>query len=254
MPNSGKVAVVTGGTSGIGAACAEKLLIDGWSVVVIGRSGEKAGLLIAQLGHLGEISAVIGDVASSAFCDFAVEKTLTRHGRLDGVVNSAGIMRRGTAEETSDIEWHETLAANVSGTFFMCRAAIPAIRRSGRGGAIVNIASDWGLVGGAGHVAYCASKGAVVNMTRALALDHTREGIGINALCPGEVRTPMLDAGLAMDGQTTAERFEAFGRTIPIGRISEPMEQASMVAFLLSDAASFVVGSVIAADGGATAR
>lgn len=253
MQNPGKVVIVTGGTSGIGAACAERLLADDWSVMIVGRSSEKARALVARLSHLGEISAVTGDVGSSQFCDSAVHEALGRHGRLDGLVNSAAIMRRGTAEATTDLAWHEILTANVSGTFFMCRAAIPAIRGSG-GGAIVNIASDWGLVGGANHVAYCATKGAIVNMTRAMALDHAAEGIRINALCPGEVRTPMLEAELSMDGQAVAERFQDLGRTIPIGRISEPMEQANMVAFLLSDAASFVVGSVIAADGGATAR
>lgn len=253
MQNPGKVAIVTGGTSGIGAACAERLLRENWSVIIVGRSLEKAEALVASLADLGAISALTGDVSGSAFCDSVVHDTLARHGRLDGLVNCAGIIRRGTAEATTDAAWHETLAANVSGTFFMCRAAIPAMRDSG-GGAIVNIASDWGLVGGAGHVAYCASKGAVVNMTRALALDHAAEGIKINALCPGEVRTPMLGAELDIGSEDAEARFADIGKTIPIGRISEPMEQANIVAFLLSDAASFIVGSAIAADGGATAR
>ncbi len=253
MQNPGKVAIVTGGTSGIGAACVERLLRENWSVVIVGRSAEKAGVLVASLTHLGAISALTGDVSSSTFCDSVAQEALARHGRLDGLVNSAGIIRRATAEATTDAVWHETIAANVSGTFFMCRAAIPAMRASG-GGAIVNIASDWGLVGGAGHVAYCASKGAIVNMTRALALDHAAEGIRINALCPGEVRTPMLLAELDMASSDAEARFAGIGKTIPIGRVSEPTEQANIVAFLLSDAASFIVGSSIAADGGATAR
>lgn len=253
MQHTGKVAIVTGGTSGIGAACAERLLRDDWAVVIVGRSADKAEALVTQLTPLGQISAIIGDVSASSFCKAAIEETLARHGRLDGLVNSAAIMRRGTAEATSDADWHDILAANVSGTFFMCRAAIPAIRSSG-GGAIVNIASDWGIVAGAGHVAYCASKGAIVNMTRALALDHAAEGIRINALCPGEVRTPMLGNGLDMASRDAEQRFADIGAEIPIGRVSEPLEQANVVAFLLSDAASFIIGAAISADGGATAR
>lgn len=252
MQNPGRIVIVTAGTSGIGAACTERLLVDGWAVVIVGRSDDKARAIVAQLAHLGEVSTIIGDVSNSAFCNEVVDETLKRHGRLDGLVNSAGIMRRGTAEATSDEDWHDILAANISGTFFMCRAAIPALRR--RGGAIVNVASDWGLVGGAGHVAYCASKGAIVNMTRAMALDHAAEGIRINALCPGEVRTPMLGNGLDMASRDAEQRFTDIGAEIPIGRVSEPLEQANVVAFLLSDAASFVIGAAISADGGSTAR
>lgn len=126
MQSAGKVAIVTGGTSGIGAACAERLLRDNWAVIIVGCSADKADALVRKLKPLGQISAIIGDVSGSEFCNSAVEETLARHGRLNGLVNSAAIMRRGTAEATTDSDWHDILAANVSGTFFMCRAAIPS--------------------------------------------------------------------------------------------------------------------------------
>ena len=253
MIQAGKVAIVTGGTSGIGAACAEKLLSEGYNVTIVGRDRIKAEAVVARLRGTGPISATVGDVSNSSTAQDVIAGVLESRGRVDALVNSAGIMHHGRAEDTTDDAWHESLAANVSGTFFMCRAAIPAMRTSG-GGAIVNIASDWGLVGGAGHVAYCATKGAVVNMTRALALDHAGERIRINVLCPGEVRTPMLAEGLRHAGVPADEAIAALGRTIPIGRVSEPFEQASAVAFLLSDAASFITGAVLSADGGSTTR
>ena len=153
----------------------------------------------------------------------------------------------------TDEQWLEVLSVNVSGTFWMCRAAIRAMRETG-GGSIVNVASDWGIVGGKGHVAYCASKGAVVNMTRALALDHIAEGIRVNVICPGEVNTPMLRQGLLRRGFDLVEGLKKLGQTVPAGRVSEAAEQARCIRFLASDDASFVVGAVLSADGGSTAH
>jgi NAD(P)-dependent dehydrogenase (short-subunit alcohol dehydrogenase family) len=229
------------------------LVAAGAQVSFIGRDEAKADAVLRALGAGAAARKIIGDVSESRFCDDAVAATVQAWGRLDGLVNSAAIMRRGTASETSDSDWDGSWRVNVSGTFFLCRAAIPAMKRAG-GGAIVNIASDWGLVGGRGHVAYCACKGAVVNMTRALALDHAADNIRINVLCPGEIRTPMLASGLARRGFDPDSGFDELGKTIPIGRVSEPSEQARCIRFLLSADSSYVTGAVLSADGGSTAH
>jgi NAD(P)-dependent dehydrogenase (short-subunit alcohol dehydrogenase family) len=162
-------------------------------------------------------------------------------------------MQRGNALAITNKPWFESLNVNLSGMFFLCRAAIREMRRIG-GGAIVNIASDWGLVAGKGHVAYCASKGGVVNLSRALALDHAEDNIRVNVICPGEVRTPMLAAGLKQRGFASENGFEELGKTIPIGRVSEPAEQARSIRFLVSSDASYVTGAVFSVDGGSTAH
>lgn len=250
---SGKVAIVTGATSGIGAATCVELSRRGASVVLVGRDQAKGESVLRDLAITADRTwLVCGNVAQSAFCDAVVSGTVARFGKLDILVNAAGVNNRGIASQTTDAMWQETMDINVGGTFFMCRSAISVMRLS-RSGAIVNVASDWGLVGGKGHVAYCASKGAVVNMTRALALDHACEGIRINVVCPGEVRTPMLASGLARRGFDPAVGFEQLGATIPIGRISEPVEQARCIAFLASSEASYMTGAVVSVDGGATA-
>lgn len=252
-PLVGKVAIVTGATSGIGAATAVEFARRGASAVLVGRDAAKGEAVLRTAAISPERSLILsGSIAAPAFCDDVIARTMKCFDRLDILVNAAGVNLRGTALDTTDEMWHETMAVNVGGTFFMCRAAIPAMRRSG-GGSIVNVASDWGVVGGKGHVAYCASKGAVVNMTRALALDHARDNIRINVVCPGEVRTPMLAAGLARRGFDPVTGFEQMGATIPIGRISEPDEQACCIAFLASDESSFMTGAVMSVDGGATA-
>jgi NAD(P)-dependent dehydrogenase (short-subunit alcohol dehydrogenase family) len=251
---AGKVALITGATSGIGAACAVEFARCGASIALVGRDAAKGAAVQAEVRAEGRRAELIcGNVEDATFCETAVAETLHKFGRLDILVNSAGVNNRGNALELSDAAWHQALAVNVSGTFWMCRAAIHAMRKSG-GGAIVNVASDWGLVGGENHVAYCTSKGAVVNMTRALALDHARDGIRVNVICPGEVRTPMLQSGLEHRGYSPEQGFTEMGNGIPIGRISEPMEQARCIRFLASSDASFVTGAVLSVDGGATAR
>jgi NAD(P)-dependent dehydrogenase (short-subunit alcohol dehydrogenase family) len=254
MSLSGKTVIITGATSGIGAACVREFLECGARIVLVGRDKERADQLLSEVrGKNSGGLIVLGDVSQPAFCDSVIRRALDRFKRVDVLVNSAGIILRGNALELTDEQWLETLSINVSGTFWMCRAAIRTMRETG-GGAIVNVASDWGLGAGKGHVAYCASKGAVVNMTRALALDHIADGIRVNVICPGEVDTPMLRGGLARRGFDPAKGLEELGRGLPIGRVSDAAEQARCIRFLASDDASYMVGAVLSVDGGSTAH
>jgi meso-butanediol dehydrogenase / (S,S)-butanediol dehydrogenase / diacetyl reductase len=248
-----RAVVITGGTSGIGAACVEEFLSLGGITYAIGRDSDKADRLSHSLSNPRSLRIIIGDVGSAKFANEAIEQVVRETGRLDVLVNCAAVMRRGNALELSDDDWHESLRINVSGTFFMCRAALPHMKVSG-GGAIVNVSSDWGLVAGKEHVAYCTGKGAIVNLTRALALDHAADKIRVNVVCPGEVKTPMLESGLIRRGYAAADGFEELGRTIPIGRVSNPVEQARCIRFLASDDASYITGAVLSVDGGSTAH
>lgn len=251
---SDKVVIVTGGTSGIGEACVQEFANCGAKIVLVGRDQRKASVILKKIRENGtEGIDILGDVADATFADRVVSETLRKYGRVDVLVNSAGIIPRGDALSLTDEEWLSAQSVNVNGTFWMCRASIRAMRER-RAGAIVNVASDWGLVGGKGHVAYCTSKGAVVNMTRALALDHIGDGIRINVVCPGESRTPMLQSGLERRGFGGEGGMERIGEILPIGRVSEPIEQARCIRFLASDEASFIVGAALAVDGGSTAQ
>ena len=176
--------------------------------------------------------------------------TVAAHGRLDVLVNAAGVITRSDAEGTTDDEWHRVMSTNVDGLFRASRAALPAIRAAG-GGTIINISSTNGLVGGAGLAAYCASKGAVTNLTRAMALDHAAEGIRVNAVCPGAVDTRMLYS----EGSGTVEEVRAKNLPdIPEGRIPDGSEVAELVAFLADDRSRHITGANISIDGGYTAR
>ncbi len=248
-----KVALVTGATSGIGRATAERLARDGNRILVVGRNAERANALVAKIATTGgEARSVLGDVTDPAFCETAVTSAVDTFGRLDVLANVAGIIRRGDAPSTSDAAWHDTMRANVDSVFFMSRAAVRAMRECG-GGSIVNLASTVGLVGTAGLTAYCASKGAVVQLTRAMALDHAAEEIRVNAVCPGAVDTPML---VSQHGEgVTPEAVHARNlAAIPQGRIPAPEEVAELIAFLASDASRHVTGAAIPIDGGYTAK
>jgi len=238
----GRVAIVTGAASGMGAATARRLTEAG------------ATVLGADIASHPQV-ALIGDVADSAFCDAAVAKAVALHGRIDILVNAAGVIVRADAPATDDAAWSRQMRVNVDGTFFMCRAAIRQMRqmrqmRQQGSGAIVNFGSIWGSAGGKGHVAYATAKGAVHNLTRSLALDHAREGIRVNAVCPGEVDTPMLrGAGRAVP-LTDAQLAEMADRVVPNGRLAQPDEIARVVVFLCSDAASYMTGALVPVDGG----
>jgi meso-butanediol dehydrogenase / (S,S)-butanediol dehydrogenase / diacetyl reductase len=236
MTLQGRIAIVTGAASGMGATTARLLTEAGATVL---------GADIASNPAI----ALIGDVADSAFCDAAVAKAVGLHGRIDILVNAAGVIVRADATATDDDAWSRQMRVNVDGTFFMCRAAIRQMRQQGSG-AIVNFGSIWGSAGGKGHVAYATAKGAVHNLTRSLALDHAREGIRVNAVCPGEVDTPMLrGAGRAVP-LTDAQLAEMADRVVPNGRLAQPEEIGRVVVFLCSDAASYMTGALVPVDGG----
>jgi NAD(P)-dependent dehydrogenase (short-subunit alcohol dehydrogenase family) len=249
MDLAGKVALITGAASGMGAATAREFAAAGGHVVIVDLN---AGLARNVAAEIGVQEPIIGDVSDSAFCRRAVEMTLKRHGRLDILVNCAGIIFRADAQGTSDENWRRVMAVNVDGVFFMSRAAIGQMKKQGSG-VIVNFGSIWGGVGAAGVAAYCASKGAVHNLTRAMALDHARDGIRINAVCPGEVNTPMLASG--RPSPPTPEDLKKLGETmVPMGRLADPVEIARVVLFLASDAASYMTGSLVTVDAGYSAR
>ena len=239
--------MVTGAASGMGAATARLFAAEGDHVVVVDRDAAGAARTASETGG----TALVGDVSESAFCDGAVARAVADHGRLDVLVNAAGTIVRADADGTSDADWARVLAVNVSGTFYLCRAAVRQMRAQ-RSGAIVNFGSIWGEVGGRGHVAYCASKGAIHQLTRALALDHARDGIRVNGVCPGEVDTPMLRSERSVP-VTDEHLSELAERTIPMGRLAQPEEIARVVLFLASDAASYMTGALVPVDAGYTA-
>jgi 2,3-dihydro-2,3-dihydroxybenzoate dehydrogenase len=242
----GKAVLVTGASSGIGAATARRFGREGARVMVSGLDEDGTASVAREIGVAGgEAHCIHGDLSDRAFCRRLFDETLARLGRLDVLVNNAGVSRRGTAEETSDETWDLTLAVNLSAMFFLSRAAVPVMRGQG-GGAIVNTASELAIVATTRAPVYCASKAGVVQLTRAMALDHAREGIRINAVCPGPVDTPLL-AGFRDHPE---EELRKIAAETPMGRIGTPDEIAAAILFLASDDASFMTGAAMVVDGG----
>jgi meso-butanediol dehydrogenase / (S,S)-butanediol dehydrogenase / diacetyl reductase len=244
-----KTAIVTGGASGMGAATARLLAQAGAHVLIVDRNGELATQVATAIAAPAPL---IGDVSDSAFCERAVQTALDHYGRLDVLVNAAGIIVRGHALATTDDDWARILNVNLNGLFYMSRAAVRPMQQQ-RSGSIINFGSIWGTVGGKGHVAYCASKGAVHQVTKAMALDHAREGIRVNAVCPGEVDTPMLRMGGRSTPMSDAEAQALADAVVPMGRLAQPEEIARVVCFLASDDASYITGALVPVDAGYTA-
>ena len=253
MRLDGKVVLVTGATSGIGAAIAEGCAAAGATLMLTGRSAERGNLALKQAQVYGaQAKFLAGNLSDPHWPDDIVAETVKRFGRLDVLINNAGIIYRGTVADCSDVEWEDIVAVNMTAVFRLSRAAVRRMRAQG-GGTIVNIASDWGLVGGRNAFAYCASKGAVVQMTRAMAADHAKDNIRVNCACPGDVDTPMLASGIAKRGMTQEQGLKHLGDQVPLGRVARPAEIAKAVVFLASDASSYMTGAMLAVDGGNTA-
>ncbi len=245
-----KFALITGGTSGIGRATAELFAAEGARVAFTGRRADLGQALARQIEGL----FVEADHRRLEDCERSVREAMSAFGRIDILFNNAGVVPGGTAESTSEGEWAATMELNVTAVWRMSRLVLPIMRAQGSG-VIVNNASDWGLVGAQNALAYCASKGAVIQMTRAMALDHAHENIRVNAVCPGDtfVERWMSDAYFRRSGrldEAEARRSDE----IPLGRVADVTEIARAALFLASGESSFVTGATLVVDGGNTAQ
>ena len=243
-----RVVLITGGSRGIGLATARSFHREGAQVLIVSRSEERGR---AAADALAGSAFVAADVREAQACDHAMGLARERFGRLDVLVNNAGVIYRDrTAESLTEAEWDETFDVNVKGAFLMSRAAMPALRETR--GNIVNVASYVALVGFPGAGAYAASKAALVNLTRSMALDHAHEGVRVNAVCPGSVDTDMIHA--AWDARPDPdEARRAWAAKHPLGRIATADEVAAAILFLASDDARFITGVALPVDGGITA-
>jgi NAD(P)-dependent dehydrogenase (short-subunit alcohol dehydrogenase family) len=249
---TGKRALVTGGASGIGRATALLFAREGAAVSVVDldeAGGQAAAQRIADEG--GQAIFVRCDVSQAADCQRAVRRTVDELGGLEILFNNAGIIRRADVLDTTEEEWERVMAVNVKSIFLLSKYAIPLMKKAG-GGVIINTGSGWGLVGGPDAVSYCASKGAVVNMTRAMAIDHGAQNIRVNCICPGDTDTGMLRNEARQLGASD-EEFLAEAADRPLRRIGEPEDIAQAALYLASDASSFVTGATLVVDGGGLA-
>jgi NAD(P)-dependent dehydrogenase (short-subunit alcohol dehydrogenase family) len=241
-----KVAIVTGAGSGIGRACALALAREGAQVALIGRRKDRVEDVAREAG--GSTIAIAADVSKSNDIERVLEQTVKAFGGINVLLNNAGILYPGTAEQITEAHWDETFNINVRGLWLLSREVLPHMRRAG-GGSIINVASVLGINGTRNRAAYAASKGAVVLLTKCMAVDHGHENIRVNAICPSFVETDLTDAVMSKAPDPDAMRRERIG-VHPIGRLGQPEDLAGLAVYLASDESSWATGAVFPVDGG----
>lgn len=245
---AGKAALITGGASGIGLGCALYLKEAGAQVAIIDVNEEAGESARKQVGM--DAIFVRGDVSSDAACQTAVQEVANEFGRIDILVNSAGVIRRKNVVDLTESQWDQVIDVSLKGTYLMSKYTIPIMER--QGGTIINIGSGWGLKGGPKAAAYCAAKGGVVNLTRAMAIDHGPHNIRVNCVCPGDIDTPLLRSEAIQLGEDE-RKFMSEAADRPLARVGSPVDIAKTVYFLASDLSAWVTGAVIVVDGGGLA-
>lgn len=238
---AGQTAVVTGAGGGIGTQIAHRFARDGAHVIACDATFDSAQRTVDTITNDGgSATAAAFDVSDSASVTAFASDVLATRGRVDVLINNAGINRRGALLDLTDDDWHATMRVNLDSMYYMCRAFLPSMVDAGRG-AIVNTGSQWGLSPAPGHIAYNVSKAAVIAFSQNLARDYAPMGVRVNVVCPGEILTPMVEAGLAQKGIAVAD----LAAKVPYGRLGKPEEVAALVAFLASDEAAYMCGSVV---------
>ena len=252
MRLEGKVALITGGTSGIGSATAIRFAAEGAAVAITGRNVERGEQVVKDIAEKGGDAIFIrSDVRSAADCRHAVEQTLERFGQIDVLFNNAGVFHPKTVPDCSEEEWDETIDSSLKGAFLMSKYVLPSMIERGSG-SIIHTSSGWGVLGGDKAAAYCAAKGGLIIMAKAMAIDHGPDGIRVNCVCPGDVLTPMLPDDAAKRGMAWDD-YAAGAAKRPLGRIGTAEDIANAVLYLASDESSFVTGDALVVDGGGVA-
>ena len=244
------VVLVTGATGGIGKSIVNKYAEQGFTLAIADKDEDEANKLANEINHNGGMAMVFyGDLLDQSYCDNLTSEVQTKLGAVGILINNAGFMSRGDITQTSDEDYELSMKINVEAPFRLIRASIPLMVESG-GGSIVNISSCWGINPGPNHLIYCTTKAALAAMTKCLGRDHAHQNIRINAVCPNEVNTPMLRTGFEIRGLNPDDAIEELNQSVPIGHIAEPEEIADVVAFLSSDEARYICGSLVEINGG----
>jgi NAD(P)-dependent dehydrogenase (short-subunit alcohol dehydrogenase family) len=252
MRLEGKVALITGGTSGIGSATAVRLSGEGAAVAITGRNAERGEQVVQDMvENGGEALFIRSDVRNAEDCRQAVEQTLERFGKIDVLFNNAGVFHPKSVPDCTEEEWDETIDSSLKGAFLMSKYALPSMIERGSG-SIIHTSSGWGILGGDKAAAYCAAKGGLIVMAKAMAIDHGPDGIRVNCVCPGDVLTPMLPDDAEKRGMSWDD-YAVGAADRPLGRVGTAEDIANAVLYLASDESSFVTGEALVVDGGGIA-